>query len=126
MSIAKWLKEEIEAVTPRRDGAPRDAPIAAVPLDDDAEEVRAPPIRTSRQQGPTVRERVLQVLRQHGPIAQREVWHRVWRQLDGVSQQSARTQSNFALDQLEQQRQARRCRPPADVPQHQVWWEVVE
>lgn len=124
MSIAKWLIEEIEAVTPARDGRMRETVRPAKPLDDD--DMRAilpPPLqRRGHHGGLLIRDRVVAILAEHSPLAQREVFVRVWRQLPDLHPPSVRSQVSAALLQLEEREWCRRCAPPKDA--WGVWWEV--
>lgn len=127
MTISKKLRDEIDAVCPP-DDRPRRVLRAPVVLEDDdeGEEIPPQPIRSAfaRADGPTIRDRVLEVLRAHSPLSQREVFARVARVARNA--QSVRSQVSHELRVLELYGHAKRCRPPKDVDQQQAWWEVVE
>lgn len=129
MTISRRLLDEIAAVCPP-DDRPRlalQAPVAEEE-EEDGPPVPPPPIRIQygrRGPDPTTRDRVLDVLREHSPIAQREVFWRIVRAVGGEPG-TLRSRVSHELTRLEEHGQARRCRPPKDVDQKQVWWEVQE
>lgn len=127
MTISRRLREEIDAVCPP-DDRPRRALQVPVVEEEDGPPVPPPPIRIQygrRGPEPTTRDRVLEILREHSPIAQREVFWRIYRAIGGL-EGSVRGRVAEALNQLEEQGQAKRSRPPKDVDPRQVWWEVQE
>lgn len=125
MSVARWLLDELDAVIPRRDSAPRDLP--RVELEDDTQEVPPPPLRLQfgRRGEVTMRDRVLAMVREHGPMGQREIFIRALRAAPDANHNTVRGCVGKELRILEEHGVVRRCRTPRDVDQRQVWWEVV-
>ena len=125
--IARWLLQEIETVLPRYEtSAPREVVVRR--LDDEpVAEVKPAPIdpKYGRNEGVTIRDHVLRMLREHGPMPQREIFTRMMRLYPGSKEGTIRGCTNKALDILDEHGLARRCAAPRDVVHRVQYWEAV-
>lgn len=127
--ISRKLRDEIDAVCPP-DDRPRPQVARPVVTLEDVEHKPVKPPRINANYGRhdgvlTVRERIEAMLREHGPMAQREIFVRVWRSLGPAAKETTvRGQVTKAIEQLLLHEHIRPSDPPRDVNQNQIWWEV--
>lgn len=125
MTIAKWLLEELEVVTPK--GQQQQArPTKAVPVEEPIKPIKLLPIRSKKSDGPILRDRILALLRSNGPVRQRDIYSLAFELRPSGHRPTIRNCVKKELDTLSEYQLARKFHTPAERGPPVVWWEAVE